>query len=252
MANSNKEIYGLIGYPLTHSFSKVFFNQKFTAENIAAEYINFEIPHIDLVREVISENPNLQGFNITIPYKELIFPYLDSIDDDAAAIGAVNVVKLERDKKGEITLKGYNSDVIGFCDSIKPLLQPHHKKALILGTGGAAKAVKHGLHKLGIESIYVSRTVSEDTITYHDITAELLNDYHVIINTTPLGMYPKVNSAPELPYNLLNSNHLCYDLIYNPDETKFMRESRENGAQVKNGLEMLLLQAFAAWEMWQK
>lgn len=252
MANSRKKVYGLIGYPLTHSFSKVFFNQKFTAESIDAEYINFEIPSIELVKEVISENKNLQGFNITIPYKEQIFPYLDSIDDDAAAIGAVNVVKLHKDSNGNITLKGYNSDVIGFCDSIRPLLEPHHKKALILGTGGAAKAVKHGLHKLGVESVYVSRNASDEIITYDDINSDILNEYHVIVNTTPLGMYPKVNSAPELPYNLLNETHLCYDLIYNPDETKFMREARENGAKVKNGLEMLLLQAFVSWEIWQK
>lgn len=252
MANSNKKIYGLIGYPLTHSFSKVFFNQKFEAENINAEYINFEIPNIELVREVITDNPKLVGFNITIPYKEQIFPYLDSIDDDAAAIGAVNVVKVERDSNGATTLKGYNSDVIGFCDSIRPLLKSHHQRALILGTGGAAKAVKHGLQKLGIESIYVSRTASEGVITYADINAEVLEEYHVIVNTTPLGMYPKVNSAPELPYTLLTPKHLCYDLIYNPDETKFMRESRESGAEVKNGLEMLLLQAFAGWDIWQQ
>lgn len=242
-------VYGLLGYPLGHSFSKNYFNNKFEAEKIDAEYINFEIPDINMLMEVISEYYNLNGLNVTIPYKEQVIPFLDELDEDAANIGAVNVIKIIRNND-DLKLKGYNSDVIGFCDSISPLLKPHMKKALILGTGGAAKAVQYGLKKLGIESQFVSRRRSDNAITYTDITKETLDEYHVIVNTTPLGMYPNIDECPDIPYELLTPEHLCYDLLYNPDETLFMKNAKAHGAVTKNGLEMLLLQAFASYDIW--
>ncbi|MCD8166616.1 MAG: shikimate dehydrogenase [Bacteroides sp.] len=243
--------YGLIGYPLKHSFSIVYFNEKFQSEGIDAEYVNFEIPVIDDIIKMINENPNLHGLNVTIPYKEQIISYLDEVDKDAAAIGAVNVVKLIRNKN-KIKLIGYNTDVIGFTQSIQPLLAEHHKKALILGTGGSSKAVKRGLDNLGIESVFVTRTERPGMLTYKDITPELLQEYKVIVNCTPVGMYPKVDVCPELPYEAVTPNHLLYDLLYNPNTTLFMKKGKEKGAVVKNGLEMLLLQGFAGWEIWQK
>ncbi|MBR5898835.1 MAG: shikimate dehydrogenase [Muribaculaceae bacterium] len=249
MAKLYSKIYGLIGYPLTHSFSQNYFNQKFRNENIDAEYVNFEIPDIGDLMEVISENPNLHGLNVTIPYKEQVIPYLDEIDEDAAQIGAVNVIKFIRNKNSVI-FKGYNSDIIGFCDSIAPLLTPNRNKALILGTGGAAKAVYHGLKKLGVEPIYVSRNKQEGMLTYGELSNDIMAEYKVIVNTTPLGMYPRMDECPNIPYQCLTKEHLCYDLLYNPDVTLFMKRAEENGAEVKNGLEMLLLQAFAGWNIW--
>lgn len=243
------KLYGLIGYPLIHSFSQNYFNQKFKAENIDAEYINFEIEDIGQFMDIVSENPNLCGLNVTIPYKEQVIPYLNEIDEDAAKIGAVNVIKFIPTKNG-VKFKGYNSDIIGFCDSIQPMLKPHHKKALVLGTGGAAKAVTRGLENLGIKPIYVSRTKRDGGLTYEELTAEVMNEYHIIVNTTPLGMYPHMDECPNIPYELLTPRHLCYDLLYNPDVTLFMKRAQEYGAEVKNGLEMLLLQAFAAWNIW--
>ena len=244
-----KTLYGLLGYPLGYSFSRNFFNNKFEAEDIDAEYLNFEIPDINMIHEVISEHYNLKGLNVTIPYKEQVIPFLDELDEDAANIGAVNVIKIIREN-GDFKLKGYNSDVIGFCDSIAPLLKPHMKKALILGTGGAAKAVFYGLKKLGIESQYVSRKKSDLAIAYTELNEDILNEYHIIVNTTPLGMYPNMDESPDIPYELLNEKHLCYDLLYNPDETLFMKNAKAQGATTKNGLEMLLLQAFAGYEIW--
>lgn len=244
--------YGLLGYPLGHSFSKNYFNQKFEAEKIDAEYLNFEIPDIKEIKSVIKENPELNGLNVTIPYKQQVIPYLDDLDDDARQIGAVNVIKFSKGLFGKVKLKGYNSDIIGFKQSIEPLLKDHHRKALILGTGGASKAVFHGLKLLGIAATFVSRQCKEYCITYEEITEKIMEQYHVIVNTTPLGMYPNVNACPNIPYELLTSDHLLYDLLYNPDETLFMQKGKERGAVVKNGLEMLLLQAFAAWEIWQK
>ena len=245
--------YGLIGYPLKHSFSITYFNEKFKSENINAEYVNFEIPSINDFMEVIEENPNLCGLNVTIPYKEQVIPYLDELDPDTAKIGAVNVIKIIRRAKGKTKLVGYNSDIIGFTQSIQPLLQPRHKKALILGTGGAAKAVYHGLLNLGIESKYVSRThKKEDSITYEELTPEIMASHLVIVNCTPLGMYPKVDTCPDIPYACLTPEHLLYDLLYNPNTTLFMKKGEAQGATTKNGLEMLLLQAFAAWGIWHK
>ncbi|NDV65946.1 shikimate dehydrogenase [Bacteroides sp. 224] len=241
--------YGLIGFPLHHSFSIGYFNEKFRAEGIDAEYVNFEIPSIKDFKSVIAENPNLSGLNVTIPYKEQVIPYLDELDKDTAAIGAVNVIKIIH-KKGKVRLVGYNSDIIGFTQSIEPLLLPQHKKALILGTGGAAKAVFHGLKNLGVESVYVSRTPQKGMLTYEELTPEIMKEYLVIVNCTPVGMYPKVDFCPSIPYEELTSNHLLYDLLYNPNVTLFMKKGEKQGAVVKNGLEMLLLQAFAAWDIW--
>ena len=184
--------YGLIGYPLKHSFSIGYFNEKFRSEGVDAEYVNFEIPSINDFMEVIEENPNLSGLNVTIPYKEQVIPFLDSLDPDTAKIGAVNVIKIIRQPKGKVKLVGYNSDIIGFTQSIQPLLLPSHKKALLLGTGGASKAVFHGLKNLGIESVFVSRTHKPGMLTYEELTPEVMAEYTVIVNCTPVGMYPKV------------------------------------------------------------
>lgn len=245
--------YGLIGYPLKHSFSISYFNEKFQSENIDAEYVNFEIPSIEDFMEVVEENPNLRGLNVTIPYKEQVIPYLDELDKDTAKIGAVNVIKIIPQGKGNVKLVGYNSDIVGFTRSIEPLLQSHHVKALILGTGGASKAVFHGLANLGIKATFVSRTKkSNDILTYQELTPEIMQEHTVIVNTTPLGMYPTVDACPDIPYDQLTPNHLLYDLLYNPHETLFMKKGMERGATVKNGLEMLLLQAFVSWEIWNK
>ncbi len=244
--------YGLLGYPLGHSFSRRYFTEKFESESIDAEYLNFELPSMDQYLTMLDEHPTVRGHNVTIPYKQQVIPFLDEMSDEARAIGAVNVVKVsERD--GKRYLKGYNSDVIGFVDSIKPLLRPHHTKALILGTGGASRAIRYGLEsKLGIEVLYVSRTPKEGMITYADNTAEILKQYTVIVNCTPSGMYPHVDECPDLPYELMTSDHLLYDLVYNPEETLFMRRGAEHGATVKNGLEMLIGQAIASWRFWNE
>lgn len=246
-----EKVYGLIGYPLVHSFSKNYFNQKFQLENINAEYVNFEIPDVGDLMEIVAENENLCGLNVTIPYKEQVIPFLDEIDDEAREVGAVNVIKFIR-SKGELKLKGFNSDIIGFTDSIKSMLKPYHTAALVLGTGGAAKAVSYSLRKLGLEVQMVSRRKSAETLVYEELTKNDMKMHKVIVNTTPLGMYPDVDSCPDIPYKYLTPQHLCYDLLYNPDETKFMRMAREAGAEVKNGLEMLLLQAFASYAIWTK
>ena len=241
--------YGLIGYPLGHSFSQSYFNEKFQNENIDALYENFEIPSIENFPEIIETNPNLRGLNVTIPYKEKVISYLDVISPEAREIGAVNVIKVER--KGKSTyLTGYNSDVIGFTRSIEPLIEKYHKKALILGTGGASKAINYGLKSLGLETVFVSRYRKPDTICYEDITPKVIKEYNVIVNCTPLGMFPHTDECPNLPYEAMTTQTLLYHLIYNPDTTMFMQKGAEHGATVKNGLEMLLLQAFASWEFW--
>lgn len=244
--------FGLIGYPLGHSFSKNFFNEKFASENIDAQYVNFEIPTIDEFPKVTATNPDLCGLNVTIPYKEKVISYLDHIDPVAAEIGAVNVIKFEW-TKGKLRLTGYNSDVIGFTRSIESLLESYHKKALILGTGGSSKAINYGLKQLGLETRFVSRNRHDDhTITYKEITPEIMDEYKVIVNCTPIGMYPQADQCPDIPYECLTSRHLLYDLLYNPDTTLFMKKGSDQGAVVKNGLEMLLLQAFGSWEIWNK
>lgn len=238
--------YGLIGYPLGHSFSRKFFTEKFEKEGIDAQYLNFEIPSIEEFPNTIKNNPTLRGLNVTIPYKQQVMQYLDDISEEAKAIGAVNVVKVS--KEGLI---GYNSDVIGFVNSIRPLLKPHHKKALILGTGGASKAIHYGLEeKLGMETLFVSRTARQGMITYEEVTTEVLQEYEVIVNCSPVGMFPHAKECPSLPYEAMNAAHLLYDLVYNPEETLFMKKGAARGATVKNGLEMLHLQALASWDFW--
>ena len=246
------EKYGLIGYPLGHSFSISYFNQKFKDEDIDAVYENYEIPTIDALSEVLDMNPELCGLNVTIPYKEKVLPYLDSISPEARAIGAVNVIRVTHQGK-EIKLKGYNSDVIGFTKSIEPMLDKKwHQKALILGTGGASKAVDYGLRNLGLDTVFVSRYEKPGTICYQNITPDIVKEYNVIVNCTPVGMYPKTEECPNLPYEAMDSHTILYDLIYNPDETLFMKRGAQHGALTKNGLEMLLLQAFASWEFWHE
>ena len=243
--------YGLIGYPLGHSFSISYFNEKFQNEGIDAVYENFEIPQIENLVEVLNVNPELKGLNVTIPYKEKVLNYLDNVSPEARAIGAVNVIKVDHNGN-DITLTGYNSDVIGFTKSIEPMLQRYHKKALILGTGGASKAINYGLKSLGLETVYVSRYERPGTICYKDITPEVVKEYNVIINCTPVGMFPQTDKCPDLPYEAMDNHTILYDLIYNPDETLFMNRGKQYGATVKNGLEMLLLQAFASWDFWNK
>lgn len=244
--------YGLIGYPLKHSFSISYFNEKFKSEDINAEYVNFEIPDIEDFMEVIEENPNLKGLNVTRPYKEKVIPFLNELDEGAGKIGAVNVIKIIRLPKGKVRLKGYNSDIGAFVQSLETLVDESYKKALVLGTGGAAKAVFHGLSSMGIEASYVSRTARPGVLTYEDITPEIMHEYKVIVNCTPLGMYPNEDACPDIPYEHITSKHILYDLLYNPDRTLFMKKGLEHGATVKNGLEMLLLQAFVSWNIWNE
>ncbi|MBQ8606621.1 MAG: shikimate dehydrogenase [Bacteroidaceae bacterium] len=243
--------YGLIGFPLGHSFSRSYFNERFRKERINAEYLNFEIPTIENFPDILKSNPSLKGLNVTIPYKEKIIPYLDELSIEASSIKAVNVIKIIKNND-KTELIGHNTDVIGFTQSLKPLLKPHHTKALVLGTGGASKAVCHGLNLLGIDYQYVSRHESETAISYEQLTPQIMAEHEVIVNCTPIGMYPHTEECPNIPYEQLTPNHLLFDLIYNPDVTLFMQKGIQQGAIAKNGLEMLKLQAIAAWEIWQK
>jgi shikimate dehydrogenase len=237
--------YGLIGYPLTHSFSPAYFKKKFNEQHIYALYDAFPLTGLHEFPELLRSNPAIEGLNVTIPYKEAIIYYLDYIDSIAAQIGAVNCIAIRNGKK-----TGYNTDAIGFAQSLNPLLQSQHNMALILGTGGASRAVAYVLGQLGIPFHKVSRNKKEDCITYADITGDLLSQHRLIINTTPLGMYPNPDAAPPLPYKSIGKHHLLYDLIYNPDETKFLSLGKAQGASVKNGFEMLQLQADASWAIW--
>lgn len=251
LRHREEKVYGLIGFPLVHSFSRTYFNQKFESEGINARYVNFEIPDIGDLMEVLSENPGLAGLNVTIPYKQQVIPYLSELDPLARRIGAVNVIKIIRGKKeNDFKLKGYNSDCHAFADSLRPMLKKCHRGALVLGSGGASRAVCVGLEELGVKPQVVSRTPGEGVITYADITPEVMAAHKVIVNTTPLGMYPHVDECPDIPYHLMDSDYLCYDLLYNPEETLFMKRAASYGAETKNGLEMLLLQAFESWDIW--
>jgi shikimate dehydrogenase len=244
--------YGLIGYRLGYSFSKGFFTEKFGKENLTGhEYVNFELDSIDEFPEIFRKNDHIAGLNCTIPYKQQIMPYLDEIDGEAAKVGAINTVKIIRTEDG-MKLKGFNTDIYGFENSLKPMLNEKHKKALILGTGGASKAIKYILDKLGLT--YVSASIedqlNEGEIRYEQIDEALLKEHLVVINATPLGTFPKVDTCPPIPYESLTADHVLFDLVYNPEETLFMKKGKEKGAAVKNGLEMLHGQAIKAWEIW--
>lgn len=242
--------FGLVGFPLKHSFSKGYFTNKFIEEKINAEYLNFEIDNISLFRQIIDTQPSLNGLNVTIPYKEKIIAYLDEIDPQAKEIGAVNVIKVTKHKNNP-KLVGYNTDIIGFQNSISPLINKTiRNKALILGTGGASKAIHRALLNLNITPLFVSRTPKDGQISYADLTTEMMNHHKIIINTTPLGTFPNVEEYPDIPYKYLSDEHLLYDLVYNPAETSFLRMGKEYGARIKNGAEMLELQAQAAWLIW--
>lgn len=251
--------YGLLGYPLGHSFSAAFFAEKFQRENIDARYDNFELPSVEGIRDFVADRPNLVGFNVTIPHKQAILPYLDGCSPEAQEIGAVNVVCIRR-AEGNLSLYGCNSDIIGFRESLRPLLRPHHTRALVLGTGGASKAVIVALRQLNITPTYTTRRRTSPTIVigekevpvveYAELTPDTISTCPLIINCSPVGMHPHVDKAPELPYSALTERHLLYDLVYNPIETRFLTLGRQQNATVKNGLEMLHLQALAAWDMW--
>lgn len=242
------KFFGLIGYPLEHSFSMQFFNEKFEREKIDAQYNLYPLAHINEISDLI-KSVELSGLNVTIPYKEQVIPFLNALDETAAKIGAVNVIKFSR-KNGMLLLKGYNSDAIGFENAISPFLKEHHTHALILGTGGASKAVNYALHKLGIQTTYVSRKASQGILNYQDLDQQVMSNHLLIVNCTPVGLFPNIESCPDIPYNLLGHQHLLYDVIYRPDETLFMKKGKEKGAATVNGLEMLYGQAVAAWEIW--
>ena len=238
--------FGLIGFPLSHSFSKGYFANFFSSENILdAHYENFPIESIDLFSDLWENNPALKGLNVTIPYKKLVIPFLQHSSSVVQSIQACNCIKLH-----EGALYGYNTDVIGFEQSLLPYLQTHHQKALIFGTGGAAAAVECVLQKLGIAYQLVSRTASEGCITYASLTPDVIAAHTLLINTSPLGMFPMVEEAPNLPYEAITSKHHLYDLVYNPAVTKFLEKGAAQGATTQNGLEMLHLQADASWEIW--
>jgi len=242
------QLFGLIGYPLGHSFSKRFFCEKFERENIKARYELYPLENIQKFPELVY-SVELHGLNVTIPYKEQVIPFLNELDENAAAIGAVNVIKFTR-HKDKLTLKGFNTDAIGFEVSLRPFLKPHHTKALILGTGGASKAIKYVLEKLGIEPKYVSRTPAEGRFSYSDLNKQLLEEFTLIVNASPLGTFPNINDCPDIPYQFLNEKHLLFDVVYNPNETLFLKKGREKGAVGLNGEQMLVEQALAAWEIW--
>lgn len=245
----SKRQYGLIGKNISYSFSKKYFTEKFALGDLAdCFYENFDLQSIEEFPALIANNPDLKGVNVTIPYKEAVIPFLDKLSKTTAQIGAVNVIRFT--KKGK--LKGYNSDYYGFMTSLKPLLQPHHQKALILGTGGAAKAVAFALDQLGILYTYVSREEKEGRIDYDRINATTFDNYHIIINCTPLGTSPDIKAFPPIPYHFFTEKHIAFDLIYNPEETQFLKKAKKNGAMTKNGYEMLVLQAEKAWKIWNK
>jgi shikimate dehydrogenase len=240
------KLFGLIGYPLSHSFSKKFFTDKFQLEGIDdCQYELFPIEKIEELNTLLAKHHDLIGLNVTIPYKELVIPFLDELTPAVQSIGACNCISVVNGK-----LKGYNTDVIGFQKTLEPKLKLHHKKALVLGTGGAAKAVHHVLKSQGIEFIEVSRTARGKIISYDQIGEDLLSSHTLIINTTPLGMYPDVDAAPELPYDAIGPEHYLYDLVYNPDPTLFLKKGMQRGATTENGSEMLRIQAEESWKIW--
>jgi shikimate dehydrogenase len=246
-------LFGLIGFPLSHSFSAKYFAEKFESENITdTDYHLFPLEDIAEVTSLIKLNPDLQGFNVTIPYKLAILPYLNSISEAAKSVGAVNCVKVSRNGP-DINLTGYNTDVYGFRESLLPALKSYHSSALVLGTGGAAKAVCYTLNEMGITYTLVSRKGDEVSILkYNQLTENIINSNLLIINTSPVGTFPDIDNCPDIPYQFLGNRHLLFDLIYNPAETKFLRLGREAGATILNGSDMLVLQAEKSWEIWNR
>lgn len=243
--------FGLLGYPLGHSFSRAYHTERFTRMGIDAVYDNYELTDISRLPDLVASTPALEGLNVTIPYKEAVLPYLDELDATAQHIGAVNVIRIIRNGRN-VRMVGYNSDYIGFARSIAPMMQIQHKQALVLGTGGASKAVAAALRDMGLTVHAVSRHPSAGELSYGNLTPETMRCHTVVVNATPLGMYPDTESCPEIPYNELSEKHLCYDVIYNPEETLFMRRAAQQGAIVSNGMQMLYGQADAAWEIWNR
>lgn len=246
---------GLIGYPLGHSFSAAYFNGKFSREGIDGVYNIYPIESITQLTDIIEIDPGILGLNVTVPYKEQVLDSLDLVSAEAQEIGAVNVVSIDYGHHKKPFLTGFNTDCIGFRESVRSLLRNDVRSALVLGTGGASKAVCHALKQLGIDFTLISRTPVTDSgyriLAYDQLNENIIKRNRLIVNATPVGMYPKVDDAPPIPYNHLTDLHILYDLIYNPEETKFMRLGRAKGAKVKNGLEMLHRQAEAAWDIWR-
>jgi shikimate dehydrogenase len=245
---NNRTKFGIIGKDISYSFSRNYFQEKFKKLGLTTyQYYNFDIPEIEEFPFLLYHREDeFRGLNVTIPYKEAIIRYLDEVDSEAQKIGAVNTIKVTDDNK----LVGYNTDAHGFQKSIVPLLKSHHNKALILGTGGASKAIAYVFKKLNIDYKFVSRNEAEGMVTYEMLDAEIMGDYTIIVNCTPVGTHPTIENAPTIPYQYLSDKHLLYDLIYNPAETKFLQKGKKHGASIKNGLEMLELQAEKAWEIW--
>ncbi len=239
------KIYGLLGRNIGYSFSRNYFSEKFEKENLDCQYNNFDLKQIEELKQV-TKNTNIQGLNVTIPYKEEVISFLDNLDPVAKEIGAVNVIKFEKNQQ----LTGYNSDYFGFIESLKPLLNKTIKKALILGTGGASKAIAYALNQLNISYTFVSRNPDFNELSYTNLDEDIIREYKLIINCTPIGTYPKTENYPNIPYEYITENHVLYDLIYNPDQTTFMKKGLQRGAKVSNGLQMLILQAEKAWEIW--
>jgi shikimate dehydrogenase len=241
---------GLLGKNISYSFSQSYFSQKFIEAKIDSDfsYSNFDVQNIGAFTEILKKNPELIGLNVTIPYKETIIPFLDELSDNAKQIGAVNTIKILPNGK----LFGDNTDFYGFNKSLEILIGSHHKKALILGTGGAAKAVAFGLKKLNIGTTFVSRDSKENCILYSELNQEIFNNFQIVVNCTPIGTFPKVELCPDIPYEYFTENHIAFDLIYNPEETEFLKRAKENGAKTKNGYDMLVFQAEKAWEIWNE
>ncbi|HWK58936.1 MAG TPA: shikimate dehydrogenase [Parapedobacter sp.] len=243
--------FGLIGFPLTHSFSKKYYDAKIEREQIPeVGYELYPIPDITDFPGLVEKDPQLMGINVTIPYKIAVMRYLDQLSPEAEAIAAVNCIRIERENSGRPVLTGYNTDVYGFAESLRPLLKPHHDAALILGNGGAAKAVSFALAQLNIAHTVVSRSAGNGQLAYEQLDAAVIGIHPLIVNTTPLGTYPDVMGCPGIPYDLLGERHLLYDLVYNPPETEFLKRGQAQGAAIKNGLEMLERQAERNWEIW--
>lgn len=245
----SKRQFGLIGKNISYSFSKKYFTEKFALGNLEdCTYENFDLQRIEEFPLIIKNNPNLKGLNVTIPYKEAVIPYLNKLSKNASRIEAVNVIRFT--KKGK--LKGYNSDYYGFMKTLKPLLKEHHKKALILGTGGASKGIAFALEQLGIAYTFVSREEKAGMIDYDRINVTTFDNYQIIINCTPLGTFPNVKECPNLPYQFFTDKHIAFDLIYNPQETQFLKKAKKKGAIIKNGYDMLKWQAEKSWKIWNK